>query len=331
MEREAAECAVAAFMNTFRISNSDLNLKLESTASLEEKLFTCSFRKEPLPVVFINECKDRIFNILNGHSGQEANVLLAFRELLVLCLVAYALAGDASSSASTCSVPFCAKCKEGETIPTCEKCEPGYDLNEKTGLCIMSPVFLRCCEMTTDNTCKDDLCNYPYVETDDHTCADCVDYSKYKDGACVPNEVKCDGIDNCETCYADKDNKNQICAKCKDNYCWDGDNCVECAQCTKDQDGCYYCYGKEGDGDCVNCKKTTQEPDGKKCVDKETAVTCTKDQEHCKTCFDDGEGDCASCDCGYHVDGKKCKEGNVYNSANTVAIFAVVALLLIIF
>jgi len=185
------------------------------------------------------------------------------------------------------------------------------------------------------------LCKGAYAEKDssDKICDACVDYYKMEDGECVIDKTECDD-ENCKTCANDHDGDNQLCFECKSGYMKNEDGeCEKFNDCKDEQEGCFKCWGEDGKGDCISCTDPTKVPDGKKCVEPEEdddseVKACDSDNDNgknCVACDDKGAGDCVWCDCGYHLDDGKCEKGNVFNSANTVAILAVVALLMILF
>jgi len=158
-----------------------------------------------------------------------------------------------------------------------------------------------------------------------------------KDGFCVVDESTCEDHENCKTCAKDHEGENELCFLCETGYALNEDgDCEQYNDCADGQEGCALCWGEDGKGDCATCTSSLQVPDGKKCVDDTSDWWwCLDDNtvasDNCYICDDLGEGKCLECDCGYHLDGKTCEKGNQFNnSANTVAIFAIVALLMII-
>lgn len=70
---------------------------------------------------------------------------------------------------------------------------------------------------------------------------------------------------------------------------------------------------------------------GNECSEQKKKVTCSaeKQEQGCSDCYESDDGDCAGCFCGYELVDGRCERRN--NSANTLVVFALVILLMVLF
>lgn len=232
-------------------------------------------------------------------------------------------------------------------VDSCDTCDDGYGIDSGNSMCV---------SCTAATTGGESLCVACTANgADDVTCTDCGDNIQYTSTdaavctascgtgctACslASSVVTCDTCDNgyrsksdnsgcikcvspCALCSTDGDG-NQQCTQCNANHVVGSDPCEACpenCETCSDATTCTTCkdeYGKDADGNCVeciaNCLDCDADADGKQLCTQCNAKYHLEDDDcvacpsNCKECsYDAGVMECSKCADEYVLNSGKC-------------------------